>query len=1400
MRLLKQLPFILGTVCMILAGFSISTDAQSVYEAQLSGSNEANPVTTAAYGTITANLNGNELSVSGTFNNLSSDLATDIAGGAHLHTGMAGESGSVAFALTANVNADNRSGSFSESENTFTLSNEQVSTLKARGMYVNIHSENYTAGELRAQLLPQSDAYYRTNLTGAFEVPAVQTKAGGALVLEVRGDSLFVSGTFSGLEGDFDASVAGGSHIHTAPAGSNGGIALSLNADVSSDLKSGTYSASENAFLLTAEQKTALMNRNFYVNIHTTTYGSGELRGQVVPAATTTLYASLSGSAEVPSVNSTGNGAVILELREGQLTASGSFADLSSDFDASVAGGAHLHTGHSGENGGVAFSLTSVTEADLRSGTFSASANSFTLTEAQVESLTDRNFYVNIHTSNNQGGELRGQVMGDARAYFRTSLSGLHEISPVESSGSGAITAEYNGDRVLLAGGFAGLDSEFDASIAGGAHLHSGAVSANGGIEFNLTTTLESGNTAGEFEAEANTFVMSETQLDDLYNGNLYANIHTMNEAGGELRGQIRTATNKFPGESGISSPEDGAMLTLSTEASTSFSAEFTEATDADGDSVAYVWQLSSDADFETLLVNSNTGSTASFSTTHGTLDTLLASAGVSAGSSATLYHRAVVTDGSNDTKGPASSVTVQRAEINASGTFKGVLNGSNEANPVTSRASGMVTATLDGNTLTLEGSFKNLSSDLATSIAGGAHIHAGMAGENGPVLFPLNVNADADLRGGTFVASENTFELSSGQVDTLMNRGLYVNIHSEQYQSGELRSQLLVESDAYYRANLSGAFEVPSVKTMATGAVNLEVKGDSLFVSGSFSGLESDFNTAVAGGSHLHIGKAGTNGSVAISLNASLNADNRSGKYLASENAFELTAEQKTALMNREVYVNIHTTGNASGELRGQVVPAASTTFFASLSGSAEIPSVNTDASGAAIIELKGDTLMLSGSFSGLESAFNAEIAGGSHLHIGHAGENGGVGFSLDADLNAELSGGVYTTESNTFVLTEAQTEALISRNMYVNIHSLQNPGGALRGQVLGEATAYFQANLNGLHEVQPVLSDAMGSAVIEYNGGNILLSGGFEGLSSAVNTDIAGGAHLHAGPVTGNGGVEIALALTLSESDTAGVFASSENSFSLTEEQTSALFSDGMYVNVHTTGFGSGEVRGQALFAPNSFPGKSSITGPADGADLDLQGSSSTEFTATWETVSDPDGQEVAYIWQLSTDAEFNNIVVNASVGSEASFTTTFGTLDTLLSDLGVELGNTATVYHRVVATDGSDETMSDPSSANIKRGTVTSNEGEETKPASFALEQNFPNPFNPSTNIKFSLAQASQAKITVYNMLGQEVAVIANQRFAAGQHSLRFDANELSSGIYIYRLQAGNKVQTRQMTLIK
>jgi hypothetical protein len=88
----------------------------------------------------------------------------------------------------------------------------------------------------------------------------------------------------------------------------------------------------------------------------------------------------------------------------------------------------------------------------------------------------------------------------------------------------------------------------------------------------------------------------------------------------------------------------------------------------------------------------------------------------------------------------------------------------------------------------------------------------------------------------------------------------------------------------------------------------------------------------------------------------------------------------------------------------------------------------------------------------------------------------------------------------------------------------------------------------------------------------------------------------------------------------------------------------------------------------------------------------------------------------------------------------------------------------------------------------------------PTVFELSQNYPNPFNPSTTIKFELPKSSDVRLSVFDMLGREVSALVKERRDAGVHEVKFDGSNLASGVYFYRIQAGDFVQTRKLLLVR
>jgi beta-glucosidase len=100
------------------------------------------------------------------------------------------------------------------------------------------------------------------------------------------------------------------------------------------------------------------------------------------------------------------------------------------------------------------------------------------------------------------------------------------------------------------------------------------------------------------------------------------------------------------------------------------------------------------------------------------------------------------------------------------------------------------------------------------------------------------------------------------------------------------------------------------------------------------------------------------------------------------------------------------------------------------------------------------------------------------------------------------------------------------------------------------------------------------------------------------------------------------------------------------------------------------------------------------------------------------------------------------------------------------------------------------------------ITSVDDEKPMPTAYNLAQNFPNPFNPVTSIQYSIPDPGNVKLTIYDMLGREVAVLVNKEQSAGTYNVKFDAGSLnlSSGMYIYKLQAGSFSETKKLMLLK
>ena len=141
----------------------------------------------------------------------------------------------------------------------------------------------------------------------------------------------------------------------------------------------------------------------------------------------------------------------------------------------------------------------------------------------------------------------------------------------------------------------------------------------------------------------------------------------------------------------------------------------------------------------------------------------------------------------------------------------------------------------------------------------------------------------------------------------------------------------------------------------------------------------------------------------------------------------------------------------------------------------------------------------------------------------------------------------------------------------------------------------------------------------------------------------------------------------------------------------------------------------------------------------------------------------------------------------------------LDSLATSFGLT-GDSVQCTWRAAATNGLDTIHSNPNLIKIRRMPVGINQISSLIPEKFELYNNYPNPFNPGTTIKFDIAASQFVKLTVYNMLGEQVTSLVNQNLTPGTYSVNFDASSLSSGMYFYRIESLGISQTKRMVLVK
>lgn len=863
-------------------------------------------------------------------------------------------------------------------------------------------------------------------------------------------------------------------------------------------------------------------------------------------APPTLLTASLGGDFERPDpVATDGFGMGHFRLDGHRLTFEVHYTNLSAPAVAS-----HIHgSASTAENAGVMVDL-----APFNGGEFGVSGvlkGSVELVPSEVAALLTGKTYINIHTPNHPGGEIRGQI---APVQHQVSLNGSAE-RPNSAAGSG-----FGSGVLSLIGRELSFRVLYDGltAPATAAHIHGPAsVEESSGVLINLEPF--NGGSFGTSGSFAGSVVLTSEQLSALIDGATYINVHTPNNPPGEIRGQI---LRQVTGEA------------FSTELSGLF--ESPEPVETDGFGVGTL---------------SLTGNALRFNIHYGGLSAA-ATAGHIHGMASTEENAGVLIDLEPFALGGFGAAGVIRGTVEVSseqamilkkgmayinlhtpnhpaGEIRGqvapVLLGTQvtgEAErpvPVLSLASGMGTLSMMGRQLSLNVLYSGLS-----GAATAAHIH-GRSGvnESGGVL--LNLEPFNGIGFGAAGMFAGSVDLDDATLQAMVDGQTYVNVHTPDHGPGEIRGQILPGALKPFglSAALSGVAARPEpVTTTGSGRGSFALIGNELHFVIDYADLSGD---AVA--AHIHGPAWSTEtGGVLIDL------EPFNGGSFGSSGQFSgmitVSEEQRWTLMDGKTYVNIHTAMNPSGEIRGQIA-AIDMTVHAS--GAAERPvPVATDGIADGQVKLIGNELLLNVRYQGL-----SEPATAAHIHgASNPEQTAGVLVNLEP-----LNGGAFGSEGvlrGAVEIAPEQLGAFIDHHTYLNIHSPANPAGEIRGQLVrgGVMSMSLVTTLSGqAARPAPVTTSAGGSGTFTIVGDLLYFSIGYEGLSGPATA-----AHIH-GPASEDETAGVLLNLEPFNGDGFGDSGTLSGAVTLSPELKLAVMSGLAYVNIHTAMNPSGEVRGQIL-----------------------------------------------------------------------------------------------------------------------------------------------------------------------------------------------------------------------------
>lgn len=972
-----------------------------LFTARLSGDQESPQVTTDAQGVAMFSINQatHVVFINASFSHLSGPIT-----GVHIHEGAPGENGPVIINLGPIRDGNTLKGTIKD------LGDEVLNKMLSGNYYINVHTDQHPAGEIRGQIGLETDYRYTALMNGFNEVPSVGTDAQGLGIFQLNHAQTSVNFkvVFEGL-----TSPVTGAHIHNAAAGMNGGVVFDLGPFINGNTIEGSW---EPESLLSA-----LLSGELYINVHTESNPGGEIRGQILLMPGITFDARLSGDQEVPAVLTPATGLGMMTISPDMTS-----LDYFIVFDnlSGPATGAHFHLAPAGENGGVVIDITGSLGVNG-----SYIVGSRPMNAAIFDALLRSQLYVNIHSDANPGGEIRGQVVKFAREAFSLDLTGGQEAPPISTSagGMGVVSMDRDQTNIHFMINVRDLIGTFTS-----ASFHQGPPTQDGDVIYDLTGEFNSfGGAYGYWDTGSDPpFYFGPQFLQHL----VYLNILTTGAPEGEVRGNVTHAGQLFTDPPFDPKFGDNVIITALLTGDN----EVPEVTtDAIGLATIYF-----DGSLQTAKINiTATGLSGPITGVHiheadpGTNGPVIFPltnignrvqqeiTGITDLELTSLLNGAMYIN-IHTAAHPNGEIRGQLS-LDQDISFWASLNGDEEFPPVITNGKGLASIhwTLGQPSLDINVQLTNLSSDIT-----GAHFHSGQPGENGPVIVDLTPLIEGHtLRGSVDIVTDDLLNLLLGNV--------YLNVHTVDNPGGEIRGQVNYLPGITFDGWMTPAQVVPFATSTANGLVLGTI----------FPGprdltlwMLTDQTASPVWGAYLQEAPVGTFGFDSYNLSTDL-VDGNSIVHLGVLNDGMLSA-----LLKGRLNLTAYSAAFQDGELRGQLFRLARDGYGFDLCKEQEpgtINAPNATGSGWLSIDRLHKNLHMAVVADGLTDDLTA-----SHIHLGPTGANG----PPIVDLTSLYTGSsmlIYGASVDTALVNPVRAGAT-----YVNIHTPNHPGGEIRGQIVKE------------------------------------------------------------------------------------------------------------------------------------------------------------------------------------------------------------------------------------------------------------------------------------------------------------------------------------------------------------